>query len=247
MFILSAARKRHSLWVTALAVLLGACRADSAMEITSPSTRAEQAATYRAIAFVLDFNLRAGTVAVSSAPIGLSSGQQNASIGGDGPRANGVLFSLLGTGVVNLRTSNFTAGSVGAVSPNKVLVRADLTVENLLSVSLVTPTFPRPPVGVTGLQAFPFEILSASRAGTGQLVLSPPFTGPVQPSADWDGARHNFLNDLSCELPQSDCYSYKLFSEIAPLGRSAPRTIGFLVDVSVSEFRVLVLLAADLR
>lgn len=108
------------------------------------------------LAFVLDVDLSSGRIAVS--PVGAPLHGASALVPSAGtPTASA--FSLLGAGVVDLLTSNYAAGAIGAVSPGEIAIRFDLRVRNLLSASrLVTPTFPAPPAGATGVQLFPFSI-----------------------------------------------------------------------------------------
>lgn len=63
----------------------------------------------------------------------------------------------------------------------------------------------------------------------------------------WDGAPHNFFNDAGCTQLPTDCLPYEPYPAIGPLMTSAPRTIDFLVDPTVQDFRVTLLLAADLQ
>jgi hypothetical protein len=146
---------------------------------------------------------------------------------------------LLGLGVIELQLSDFTAGAIGAVVPGKIAVSLDVRVRNLLaSQRLSTPTSPMPPAGVSGVQLFPFSI-TVLTTSTGE--------GTVTTGARWDGAPHNFFNDHGCSAGASDCFVYEPFPVIAPLTVSPPRTIDFLVDPSVQDFRVTFLLAADLQ
>jgi hypothetical protein len=65
-------------------------------------------------------------------------------------------------------------------------------------------TFPTPPSGVIGVQAFPFEISVTTTSGSvgsngNEVVVSSPRYGAVVPSSDWgnlpigDGNFHNFF------------------------------------------------------
>jgi hypothetical protein len=234
------------------AVLLTSAGCDRGSIAGPPPVAADSRASLRARAFIVAVNLRTGAVAISGPTVGPTGATHGTPVSGSsaGVDLNGrhdrVSRSLLGAGLVDLRVSNFSAGVIGVVEAGKVLVRVDLTVVNLLNASLVTPTFPVPPAGVTGTQVFPFEILVASTPG-GPFVVSPPGVGPVQASLDWSGAPHNFFNDDACDMPTSDCLRYASFPVIAPQSASGPRTVGFLVDPSVMEFRVAMLLAANLQ
>jgi hypothetical protein len=77
----------------------------------------------------------------------------------------------------------------------------------------------------------------------------------VSPSTDFDGtgapgsgAPHNFFNDADCAAATAtDCFRWKAFETgIAPGGSSSRRTVGFDIDPSVAQFRVRMIVAADL-
>jgi hypothetical protein len=166
---------------------------------------------------------------------------------------NGVSASLLGADVIDMRITSYAAGAVGAVVPGKVLVTFDLTLINRLrGIALGTPTFPVPPAGVNGVQAFPFEVsvLSAaggvSTSGNEVLVTSPSF-GAAIASNDWDGAPHSFFNDAGCSSGSNDCFRYEPFGTIGSEGVSTARKVGFLVDPTVRDVRIRLLVAADVR
>ncbi len=205
------------------------------MSAASPTDAVDRASLQRR-AFVLDVHLRSGRIAVS--PNGVPV-QAVPALPRSASSPAIAAFSLLGAGVVDLLTSNYSAGAVGAVSPGKIAVSFDLRVRNLLSAErLVTPTFPSPPVGATGVQLLPFSItVLTTSTGTGQVIVGP----------QWDGAPHNFFNDTGCTQLPTDCLPYEPFPPIGPLMTSAPRTIDFLVDPSVQDFRVTLLLAADVQ
>jgi hypothetical protein len=108
---------------------------------------------------------------------------------------------------------------------------------------------------------FPFEIgvtttsggVSVGGAGNEVIVSSPRF-GAVTPSSDWDGngspgsgAPHNFFNDVGCTASSNDCFQYEEYAPIPALGSSAARKVGFLIDPTVGDFRVKMIVAADLR
>jgi hypothetical protein len=104
---------------------------------------------------------------------------------------------------------------------------------------------------VTGVQAFPFEIsVTTSSGGVGtvgnELIVTSPRFGAVIASNEWDGAPHNFFNDVGCTASSNDCFRYEGFSTIAPLGASTSQPVGFLIDPTVGDFRVKLILAADL-
>jgi len=166
---------------------------------------------------------------------------------------------LLGGDVIEIVTSNFQAGAVGAVEPGKVHVTFDMQIINKISgYELTTPTFPTPPSGVQGVQAFPFEISVTSTAGSvsssgNEVVVTSPRYGQVVPSSEWgqlplgDGNFHNFFNAGTCTATSSDCFRYEPFATIAQQGSSAPQRVGFMIDPTVGDFRAKIIIAADLR
>src|SRR5262249_42521338 len=78
-------------------------------------------------------------------------------------------------------------------------------------------------------------------------VVVPPRGGAIDVSTEWDGAPHNFFNDVGCGVNTNDCYRWEEFSPIAALNVSNTKKIGFQIDASVGDFTVKVILAADLR
>ncbi len=228
-----------------LLAALAACGPEAPSAPSKPE--AESHASLSARAFTVDFDLVAGRVLVSGPVIAPFAGSPSVSRATMSfvAQNSAAAHSLLGTGFVELQLSNFSAGAIGASVPGKVLIRTDLRIMNLLNASLVTPTFPVPPVGVSGVQVFPFEIFATDQPG-GALVRSPPGSGPVQPSNDWSGDPHNFLNDVACFAPASDCFRYEPFPVVMPFGVSPMGSIGFLVEPTVRQFRASFLLAADL-
>lgn len=160
-------------------------------------------------------------------------------------------LSLLGGDAVEVSLSNYSAGVIGAVAPGKILITLDLTITNRLQrVGLVAPTWPTPPSGSSALLAIPFEIAVITRpggvtSGGNEVTVSSPRFGAALPSDDWDGAPHSFFSEEPCTVTNNDCFRYEPFSPIGPGGTSASRTVGFLVDPTVGELRVRVLVAAD--
>jgi hypothetical protein len=165
----------------------------------------------------------------------------------DGPTPS---FALLGSNEVGVSTSNFSRTSAG---PARVRIRFDLRLTNRLTHSdLVTPTFPAPPAGITGVLLFPFKTTALDAAGR------PLPLGDLRatPSVDWNGtgaagsgAPHNFFNSTNC-LPVvgDDCFRWESFGASIPAGAtSAPRTVGFDADLLVAGVDVYVVLAADIR
>jgi hypothetical protein len=147
----------------------------------------------------------------------------------------------------------------------------------LNGVIMETPTFPTPPAGQTGVFMFPFLTTVTNTAGGtsvedgNTVVIETPGYGVVTPSVDFDGAAHNFFNDNACpagqvggegggntgggpnppgttgQTSQTDCFRYENYPSINGGSTSAPRTVGFDIDPTVQQFRVRMLVAADLR
>lgn len=228
---------------------------------------------YRGAAFIMDVSSLRKTIRITPpqgtirSPISTSS-----SVAGDfarpgipkfGNPANGedaTFSSLLGGDVIDLVATNYQAGQLGAVQPNKILVTFDLQINNKLNgVDLILPTWPTPPAGAAGPLLFPFEIsVTATSGGVAvsgnEVIVSSPRGGAVTVSNDWDGngtagsgAPHNFFNDVGCTATANDCFRYEEYSSIAALGSSSSRRVGFLIDPTVGDFRVRMIVAADLR
>lgn len=239
--------------VSALA-FLGACAEQSASAPVAPVLPSAPAipSQYRGAAFLMDVSATKRTVKITSPSSGINSRLNANVLSGE---AN---YSLLGGDAIELITSNFQAGAVGAVEPGKVLITFDLQILNKLDgYQLTTPTFPTPPSGVTGVQAFPFEItVTTTSGGVGsngnEVVVTSPRFGVVVPSSDWgnlpngDGNFHNFFNDVGCTATANDCFRYEPFAAIAPLNTSSAQRVGFIIDPTVGDFRAKIIVAADL-
>ncbi|HKS05810.1 MAG TPA: carboxypeptidase-like regulatory domain-containing protein [Gemmatimonadaceae bacterium] len=203
---------------------------------------------YRGQAFILDVSPSRGTVRITapSSTLSLGEAQGNLNVGDE------ATFSLLGGDAIDLTSANFVAGAVGASVPNKVLVTFDLTVNNKLpGIQLGTPTFPTPPAGTVGAVAFPFEISVVTTSGgvsssNNEIIVESPRYGAVASSNNWDNADHNFFSGGGCTLSSTDCFRSEAFGVIDPLGASLTKNVGFLIDPTVGDFRVKVILAADL-
>jgi len=253
MFSISTLVRRVAAVTTAATVLaLGAC-ADATPSTENPVLPGTPAipVQYRGAAFIMDVNAVKKTVKISAPSTGISGPISAARLSAgvnSGPQ-----YSLLGGDVIDLSSSNFQAGAVGASIPGKILVTFDLTINNRLSgIRLITPTFPTPPAGVTGVQAFPFEISVSTTAGGvtsggNEVVITTPRFGAVVPSDNWNGNFHNFFNDVGCSVTANDCFRYESFGAIEPLGSSSTQQVGFVIDPTVGDFRVKVILAADLQ
>ncbi len=248
-------RRAAALTTTATMVALAAC-SDTASAPVAPVLPGNPPipAQYRGAAFVFNVNAGRKTVTVTNPTAStinspLSAASRNISMG------DGRNMSLLGADVIDISTSNFNASAVGAFIPGKVRITFDVTINNRLQgIKLITPTFPTPPAGVTGVQAFPFEITVTTTSGgvgqgstTNEIVVSSPRFGVVVPSTNWNGNPHNFFNDSNCLPSDNDCFRYESFGSIDPLASSSTQQVGFDIDPTVGDFRVKVILAADLE
>lgn len=159
---------------------------------------------FRNAAFIADVNLRTGEIKITAPVTTITPGLSAATSGL--PMMNssaGPAYSILAGDVVELTTSAFTASNVGQYTPGKVRINFNVNVTNRLSsVELITPTFPTPPAGVSGVMLFPFEnvtIVTSGGTTVGgdgtEVIVEQPSRGAVEPSIDWDGAPHNFFND----------------------------------------------------
>lgn len=233
----------------AAAVALSACSKDTGTpsEPQGPNLPGNPTENpqFRAASFIFDVNTNTKTVKIT-APSG---SVINASIGADGKltqREGGPDLSIVTGDVVELTTANYQSSVVGAFEPGKVRVSFDVNVTNKISsIELITPTFPQPPAGTSGILLFPFSTnVVTSSGGTSvggdgtEVLVEQPSYGAVRPSIDWDGAPFNFFNDdASCSgtsgggsaggspndpntpapAPDSnsDCYRFQAF--VAPL------------------------------
>jgi hypothetical protein len=102
------------------------------------------------------------------------------------------------------------------------------------------------------VEAFPLEVsvlTTAGRVGVSgsEINVTAPRSGVAVASADWDGAPHNFFNDVGCNASSNDCFRFEPFGILEPQTSSARRKVGFLLDPTVGDLRVRVILAADLQ
>jgi len=152
--------------------------------------------------------------------------------------AAGLSLALVGRNELRADVGNIQRSAVGAFTKKKVRVTMDVALTNLVThAAFVTPSFPTPPVGTSGVLLFPFA--TSVTGGSGN----------VAPSPDWDGAPINFFNDndVTCSLYKSDCYRWEAYPAPLTGGLStAARTVGFDVDPSVTGFDTYFVLAADL-
>jgi hypothetical protein len=170
-------------------------------------------------------------------------------------------LSILAGDAVEILPDNttFTSSAVGAFAPGQVRTTFGVRIRNKLSaVNIITPTFPSPPPGTTGVILFPFEVVvtqtpgGATTIGDGTDVLVElPNRGVVAPSVDWDVAPFNFFNDAGCGPSSNDCYRSETFNaasgEIVGGATSEIRVVGFDHDPTVSQFRVRMIVSGDLE
>ncbi len=158
--------------------------------------------------------------------------------------SSGVSYALLGHNEVTTIITNVTRSNL--TSPHRSRIRFDLALKNNLhGADLVAATFPDPPVGQ--VVAFPFSTEPSSWWGS-----------KVRATGEWNGTGQagsgqpwNFFNnDHHCwsSAPPSDCYRWEAYGEVLPAGATTPaRQVGFDVDPNVRQFRVYVVVAADIR
>jgi hypothetical protein len=248
---------------------LAACSSDTPPSAPAIPTEPRFPAQFRQSQVVFDVSIRERKISVS--------------IAGNSMNGNGSSLanpSLLGKDVISISTSNYSATGVGqgGAPAGRVRVRFDVAIQNLLSgVQMITPTFPTPPAGQTGVFMFPF-LTTVTNTGGGvsvedgnQVVIETPGYGVVTPSIDFDGAPHNFFNDDVCpagqtggegggttvpapgstgstgQAAQTDCFRWERYPSIPGTSTAAARTVGFDVDPTVQQFRVRMLVAADLQ
>lgn len=240
--------------LTAAMIVASACGTDqnSGAGPTLPGNPPPNPTITRA-AFLADVNARTGEVKIRPPElVGTQGGLIRANDEG-----TSVELSLVGGDVVTLTSSNFVASAVGAFTPGKVRVTFDINVTNKLNgVQLVGPTvFPAPPAGTTGPLLFPFDIAVAVTSGgtaTGgqgnDIIITLPSYGLVAPSTDWNGAPHNFFNDVGCVATSNDCFRWEEYpGPIFPGSTTVARGVGFDIDPTVGQFTARLLVAADLQ
>lgn len=249
--------RRIATAITAIAALFtGACATDkSAAPAVLPQNG--PVTQFKPLAFTADVNIATGKVTIS-APTSATANAPTLSIGG----VQGPALSLLGGEAVRLlpQVAGFYAGPSGEFEPNRKRVRFDLIIENKLpGVSFITPTWPVAPA--PGVILFPLDyVVTTTTGGTtggdgNEVIVELPSRGSVVPSIDWNGtgaagsgAPFNFFNDAVCAVsPSSDCFRWEAFdATVLPLSTSSVRTIGFDMDAEVGQFRVRMIVAADL-
>jgi PKD repeat protein len=173
-------------------------------------------------------------------------------------------LSILAGDVVEILPDNttFTSSAVGAFIPGQVRTTFNVAIKNrLTAVNIITPTFPAPPPGTSGVILFPFEIVVTQTPGGATVdpdhttvLVELPNRGLVAPSVDWDVSPFNFFNDAGCGATSNDCYRSETFlgsNGTTPViqggATSQSRNIGFDHDPTVSQFRVRMILAGDLE
>lgn len=150
------------------------------------------------------------------------------------PQGTNAQSSLMGSDIVQVSLANMTSSDLPG---QRALVRFDVAITNSIpGTTLLTPTFPAPPAGASGVLLFPFDYTIVGR-------------GNVAASTDWDGAPHNFFNDKHCNSGVSvDCFRYEAFTGELDGGQTtSARSVGFEVDKSVTSFTVMMVVAADMK
>jgi hypothetical protein len=169
-------------------------------------------------------------------------------------------LSLLGNDVVRLVPSNLRMSALGAVTPNKIRVTFDVTIENKLpTLGLIAPTWPTPPAPYVIMFPLNVSVTAAPggvAGGDGNTIgVGLPGAGQVVPSENWDGtgvtgsgAPYSFFNNTTCgERASSGCFRWVAFGDQLQSGVGRlTRTVGFDIDASVAQFRARMIVAADL-
>jgi hypothetical protein len=166
--------------------------------------------------------------------------------------------SLLGNDFMQIRIipqSIRTEALVGA----RRRVSLEIEVHNRLSTAKVTgPTaLPVPPAGTRGPILFALEstaiLHGGGVSGSGnEVTIELPGVGSIQPSLEfWTGPPHNLFNSWDCSTTADDCRPWlELTSpsgpEIRPGAAAYPVRVGWEMDVTLTAFRVRLVLAGDL-
>ncbi len=271
---LNAARSRvGTTLVSGLMLGLSACAANDKTPL-APVIPGEPAfpAAFRQSQVVFDVSVRNKQVTVSIAgnSVGQKAGSSVILEGGNASLLGKDVIQIRTSGY-----TAGGVGQSGAPA-GKVRVKFAVEITNLLNgVIMETPTFPTPPANETGVFMFPFlTTVTNTTGGTSvedgnTVVIETPGYGVVTPSIDFGGAPHNFFNDNSCpvgqvggeggsttvpgtngtsgQTTQTDCFRYERYPAINGGSTSAPQEVGFDLDPTVQQFRVRMLVAADLR
>jgi len=256
--------------VTAAALGLGACsqKSDSPAGPEIPANP-DPNPQFTQAAFVFDVNVAKKTVKIGAPTTGLSGAIGTA--GNGRGTAKDLNAGLQGGDVIDITASNFNAGLPGVnAPPGKIRVTFDITLTNKLSgVQLVRPggnsnvPFPTPPsLTASDIYAFPYanNVTTTTGGATGsqnEVIIVLPNRGAVETSDDWNGdgtpalsgSPWNWFNDTDCAAAgANDCYRYEAFgAPLGPLASSSTQTVGYIIDATVSNFRSLILTAADLQ
>ncbi len=239
----------------ALAGAPATCGAGASQQVTVPAS-GMVSATWSlscpapAGAFTVDVDVTSGTAMA---------------LGGGSARRGVGTQSLLGSDAVSITVSNVFVSTVGQFTPGKVRVWFDLALTStLIGVALVTPTWPPPPPGQSGVFVFPYSATGLTSSGGTVVVL--PNAGLITASVDWNGGTApdqpappllpgaggdpwSWFNDPVCGGGVSgggDCYRYETYPTIPILGTSASQRVGFDLDPSIGQFRTYLLVAADI-
>lgn len=256
------ARRLGSSLLASAALLVGACAEAGTGPVEPPQLPGNPTANpqFRSASFIFDVNQRTGAIKVTAPTLTVNGVSASLS-----PEVNGLGgpdLSLIGGDVIDVTASGFAASAVGgpcaggvAGQPGKVCVTFDVNLTNKLNgVQLIGPTvFPAPPAGTTGVILFPFDLAvtvtsgGVSTGGQGNDVLIElPSNGVVTVNDVWNGAPHNFFNDVGCA--GNDCFRWEEFAgPVAPGATTTAEKVGFFVDPTVGNFRARLIVAADLQ
>jgi len=243
----------HTAILTLPFLFLNACTAEPPVMPLLPG--AATGAQLTAMAFTATVNLQRRSVAIAPPSTG-GTHAPTASIAGDESPS----LSLLGNDVVRLVPSNVRISAPGAFLPNRVRVTFDVAIENRLpTLALTTPTWPMPPAPAVILFPLDYTVTQSSggvSSGGGNVIeVTPPFSGSITPSIDWNGtgdagsgAPYNFFSETPCSAAVTrNCFRWVAFGRrLEPTAPRQSRTVGYDIDASVQQFRTRMLVAADL-
>ena len=231
---------------------VGGCESEQSLSPALPDATSQ----YSPLAFVATVDARTRAVAIVPPPVAGAPRIAPALGGADQPT-----LSLLGSDVVRLIPSNVRISELGAFVPNKLRVTFDVTIENRLpSLVLVAPTWPSPPAPAVILFPLDYAVTLSPGGvvgGDGNAIgVGLPGRGAVTASVDWNGigesgsgAPYNFFTDTPCAAATTvSCVRWIAYgARLLPSESRATRTVGFDIDPSVAQFRVRMIVAADLQ
>ena len=243
--------------VSAAAIALAACSGESLNKPEDPNLPGDPPVNpaVAAAAWRFDVSTVKKIVKITPPSVKAASSSFAAAVATAASPAN---LSLVGGDVISLIVvpGSYVASGVGTggAPAGKVLVTFDVQIVNLLSsVDLITPTFPVPPTGVSGIFMFPFATnvttTSGGASGSGNdIIVDLPNRGQVAPGTDFNGAPYNWFNDTGCPVGSNDCYRYESYPAPQSAGAtSGGQKIGFEIDPTVANFSAKMIVAADLQ